>query len=59
MENLVILKDDFESHWIYKTKATTVLKLAELHKSDLKSLLCIQDQSIKQIIKKHIQISVM
>ena len=59
MENLVILKDDFESHWIYKTKAATVLKLAELHKSDLKSLLCIQGQSIKQIVKKHIQISVM
>ena len=33
-----IPKEYFESHWINKSKATSVLKLAELHKADLKSV---------------------
>ena len=33
-----ILKEYFESHWTNKSKATSVLKLTELHEVDLKSV---------------------
>ena len=33
-----ILKEYFGSNWTNKSKATSVLKLAELHKANLKSV---------------------